>query len=83
MWSCVPDNDDPGRAYAAEAGRDLVGKAASLRLLELPGLPAKGDVSDWLDAGGTADELRRLAAEAPFVRPAASGLNSWPPGQRP
>ena len=35
-----------------------------MKVLHLPGLPGKGDVSDWLDAGGTADELRRLAAEA-------------------
>ena len=51
------------------AGRDLSGKAASLRLLQLPGLPPKGDGSDWLDAGGTADELRRLAAAAPAYEP--------------
>ena len=35
-----------------------------MRVLELPGLPDKGDVSDWLDAGGTAEELQRLAQEA-------------------
>ena len=34
-------------------------------MLRLPGLPSKGDVSDWIAAGGTADELARLAKEAP------------------
>jgi putative DNA primase/helicase len=38
----------------------------------LPGLPPKGDVSDWLDTGGTRSELERLAAEAPDFRPAKS-----------
>jgi len=33
--------------------QSLVGKAKSIRMLELPNLPPKGDVSDWLEAGGT------------------------------
>ena len=65
----MPDNDDAGRSYAAQAGRDLIGKAGSVRLLALPGVPAKGDASDWVDAGGTADELRHLAAQAPLYEP--------------
>ena len=44
-----------------------------MNVLELPGLPRKGDASDWLAAGGTADELKRLAKEAPD---AASWLGS-------
>jgi hypothetical protein len=32
-------------------------------------LPHKGDVSDWIAAGGTADELERLAADAPTYKP--------------
>lgn len=65
----IPDNDDAGRQHAADIVRDLTGKAASVKALELPGLPPKGDVSNWLDAGGTAEELRQLAAEAPERRP--------------
>ena len=30
-------------------------------ILELPGLPPKGDLTDWLDQGRTQDELRSLA----------------------
>ena len=76
----MPDNDNSGCLYAGMAGRDLSGKAASLRLLHLPGLPPKGDVSDWLDAGGTADELRRLAAAAPAYEPQddAEEPEEWP-----
>ena len=40
------------------------GKAASIRIVELPGLPAKGDVSDWIQSGGTREELERLVSEA-------------------
>src|SRR5439155_10912512 len=31
-----------------------------VRVLHLPGLPEKGDVSDWLAAGGTRDRLLAL-----------------------
>ena len=57
-----PDNDEPGRAHAADVAKKLT--TASIKILELPGLPHKGDVSDWLAAGGTADEIERLAAAA-------------------
>jgi RecA-family ATPase len=55
----------PGQDHAAHVARCLVGIAASVKVLLLPGLPVKGDVSDWLDAAHTIDELERLAREAP------------------
>ena len=61
----LQDNDDAGRDHAAAAARSLDGVAASVRVLLLPNLPPKGDVSDWLDADGTVEELHRLAREAP------------------
>jgi AAA domain len=57
----LADNDTVGRDHGADVARKLAGIAASVRILELPELPPKGDVSDWLAAGGTADELERLA----------------------
>jgi putative DNA primase/helicase len=57
----VPDNDEPGRAHARDVAAKLAGIAASIRILELPGLQPKGDVSDWIDQGGDAAELERLA----------------------
>jgi hypothetical protein len=65
----LPDNDQAGRDHAQDVARRLHGIAASVRVLELPGLPEKGDVSDWLANGGTADELQRLAREAPLDKP--------------
>jgi hypothetical protein len=61
----LPDNDDPGRKHVEDAARKLDGIASRIRILELPGLPAKGDVSDWIEAGGTRKELMRLADEVP------------------
>ncbi len=62
----LPDNDAPGKRHAEDIASSLVGAASSIRILELPGLKPKGDVSDWIAAGGTSDELRRLAAQAPL-----------------
>jgi len=56
----VPDNDDAGRAHAEQVAQNLHPVASDLRVLDLPGLPEKGDVSEWLNAGGTVEGLRRL-----------------------
>jgi hypothetical protein len=81
----LPDNDRPGRDHAEQVAKSLAGVAASVKVLELPGLPDKGDVSDWLRAGGTKEELLRLAAECPEWRPGApegepeNGPEPWEP----
>jgi hypothetical protein len=56
----LADNDRPGCEHASAVQSALRGVAARTSIIALPGLPPKGDVSDWLDAGGTADELRQL-----------------------
>lgn len=63
----LPDNDEPGRKHARKVAAALQGRAASVKVLELPGLPEKGDVSDWAGAGGTADKLCALVEAAPVV----------------
>lgn len=61
----LPDNDAPGRKHAAAAAEHLLPVAASLQIVELPGLPARGDVTDWKQAGGTLEQFRALVSEAP------------------
>lgn len=77
----LPDNDDPGRGY-----RDLVAAAlkgvAQVRSLDLPMLPPKGDVSDWLAGGGSAEELYAitdvLASKAAVNKPkSVFGAITW------
>jgi putative DNA primase/helicase len=46
----LEDNDKKGRARAREAATVLRGIARTIRIVALPDLPEKGDVSDWLDA---------------------------------
>jgi hypothetical protein len=60
----LPDNDDAGRDHARSVASNLIPTAARVRILELPGLAPKGDVSDWLDAGGTSEALERLVKDA-------------------
>ena len=67
----IPDNDKQGRNHCRVVGEALKDVAASIHVLELPDLPEKGDVSDWIAAGGTADQLRALQ-DAP-VRRVAGG----------
>jgi putative DNA primase/helicase len=74
----LEDNDDAGRQRTARIAPGLTGVAASLRVLALPGLPEKGDVSDWLDAGGTIAELDRLARETPLWVPPEPDLDPPP-----
>jgi hypothetical protein len=62
----LPDNDEAGEKHAADVAKKLKGIAAEIRILRLPNLPPKGDVSNWMSAGGTGDELERLAAKAPL-----------------
>lgn len=60
----------PGWKHAQSVARSLNTIAAEIRVLELPGNAVK-DSSDWLSAGGTADELRKLIAATPAWTPFA------------
>ena len=65
----VPDNDAPGKAHMRYIAAQLAGKVTEVRWLDLPGLPAKGDVSDWLNGGHSIEDLKALAMEAPPAEP--------------
>jgi len=61
----VADNDEPGREHAEKVAGELLPFAASAKILELPDLPEKGDLTDWIDTGGTREEFDSLVSEAP------------------
>lgn len=58
----VPDNDNPGRAHADDVASLVVSHVASIRRITLP---AGKDASDWLAAGGSAEQLEQLRLAAP------------------
>jgi hypothetical protein len=59
------DNDAPGLAHAAAVAQSLKGVAGAVKIVALPELPEKGDISDWLDAGHTVYELLQLEEQTP------------------
>jgi len=72
----LPDNDAPGRKHAVAVAKSLRSVAVSVKVLELPGLPPKGDMSDWLDAGGTPEEFKRLIDNTPEWEPSAGSSSA-------
>jgi putative DNA primase/helicase len=59
----LPDNDDVGAEHALTIAANLMTLAREVRIVNLPNLQPKGDVSDWLAAGGTVDEFVNLARQ--------------------
>ena len=58
---CLPDNDAPGRAFMTAVADKIVQQAASVRIVTLPRLRKKEDVTDWMRLhDGTPQELRTL-----------------------
>ena len=62
----IADKDAPGREHAAMVAKALSGKAQVVKVIEMPGDGVK-DVSDWIAAGGTKEQLQKIVNEAkPF-----------------
>jgi RecA-family ATPase/5S rRNA maturation endonuclease (ribonuclease M5) len=61
----LPDNDEAGADHARQVAVTLRDVARSIHIVKLYGLPTKGDVSDWIEAGGGADQLANILRNAP------------------
>jgi hypothetical protein len=61
----LPDNDDAGRSHAEAVARSINGVAKEVRIVNLPDLPEKGDVSDFLK-NHSAIDLKAAVAAAPI-----------------
>lgn len=66
----LPDNDTPGRNHARRVAKALLPVAASVKVVELSGLPPKGDIVDWKKAGHGREELLRLVEAVAALDPA-------------
>jgi hypothetical protein len=64
-----PHNDDAGRKHVQHIAASLRGTAKRVRILDIaavwPQCPEKGDISDWIAAGGTAEKLNELLGALP------------------
>ena len=69
----IPDNDNEGREHMTRVAQSIHGTAKSLKWLDLPDLPTKGDVSDWLEKIEDPDEagerLSILIDQAKIYKP--------------
>jgi hypothetical protein len=62
---CIPDNDIPGRNGMNKIASKLTKVAKKVHWLELPEVPIKGDLSDWISiAGNDIQALRKLKQNA-------------------
>lgn len=73
----IPDNDEPGRAHAQSVAASLAAVGCTVRMVELPGLAEKGDVSDWFTSGHDDDELSELVGKARVWSPDPLAKTRW------
>src|SRR5215467_5810347 len=66
------DNDEEGRKRAQRIARALDPIAASVRVIRLPGLPPKGDVSDWLESDPSGARLVKECESTPVWEPSTT-----------
>jgi hypothetical protein len=62
----IADSDLPGRKKAQAIASAIFGAAASIRILEMP---AAKDLSEWVEKGGTREELLSLLNSSPEWKP--------------
>ena len=69
----LPDHDPVGAQHAEQVATACHAAGLKVRVVELPGLPDHGDLSDYLNAGHTKDELLALVRDCPAwtAKPAA------------
>jgi putative DNA primase/helicase len=70
----LPDNDTPGRTHAATVAANLLRNGCEVRILEVP---TGKDVSEWLDAGATLEDFRRLSSEPLTDESLAAWRTRW------
>jgi hypothetical protein len=63
----TPDNDEPGRDHAHQVARSCHAAGVEVGIVELPGLPHKGDVSNFLDSHSKEELIASLKAAEPYA----------------
>jgi putative DNA primase/helicase len=70
------DNDLPGEKHGNLIGENLSGIVAKYKSILLPGLPEHGDVTDWVNAGGTKEKLMEIVSATPVWEPPPDGFGT-------
>ena len=71
-----PDNDDAGRAHAKTVAASAIKFARSVKVVMLPDLPEKGDISDYLQTHTKEDLLKAVKEASPFREVTAAPAES-------
>ncbi len=61
------DNDPTGKKRVDLVSKELRTVGCRIKVIELPGLPEKGDVSDWLESGHSTFDLFSFIDSVPFL----------------
>jgi hypothetical protein len=69
----IEDNDDAGRKHVEDVAAGVSPVARSVKILRIPGLSEGGDVSDFLQGGGTPEQLREMIENTPEWSPVTAG----------
>ena len=73
----LADNDEPGRAHAEKkAALGHAAGAASIKIVHFLELPPKSDVSDFIERGGTIEQLNERIDAAPIWSPTSKAETS-------
>jgi len=67
----IPDNDAAGRKHARAIAAGLVVVAEAVKIVDLPNLKPKGDISDWLANGGSKESLLERLQRTPLFTDAS------------
>jgi len=62
----IPDNDPAGEKHATTVAQSIAGVAKSIKIVRLPLKNAGDDVVQWIEAGGTREQLLALVEAAPI-----------------
>lgn len=72
----IPHRDPKGLRHMEKVARDLLTAARTVKVIDLPGLTEEEDLYDWIQKGGTKEELEGLILTGPIFSPSPreSGL---------
>lgn len=76
----LPDNDEAGRKHAEAVAHSCHAAGLKVKIATLPGLPAKGDLTDWLEAGHTRDDVVTLVKATALYEPSTEVAAVGKPG---
>jgi putative DNA primase/helicase len=70
----VVDRDEKGEKHGQTVVEAIAPHVREVKIIHLPGLPPKGDLWDWIEAGGTREQLEEIVKVTPAFQMPATRL---------